>query len=856
MNGALWIVVTLVAALVGLQAIALAAIVVQLMRIPLFREQIVRETSVPAPSLTPDQRAALDEVRALGFDVAWLGWLDVGPRRFPAAFLRHASSPAFAGITFQPSTLAGYPLAFYSIDAQDRLLVTTNRNDWIRWIGQIDGDVMDPYAASPAAQWEAHARRLGVAQDIATDAARERVWSAIEGLFDRMREAGAIVHTGGAWHARFGLALRSAFAWFRVRRKLRRPYQSALFSAAHQPAYFAACYAEIEYQRATRAPRLNVKAAVLVLSLAVSLVLWGVALDLQRAVALVIVLLVHEFGHALAMRAFGWKDLSMFFVPFIGAVVTGKPREAPAWQQIVVLLAGPLPGLLAGAALLVGFEDAPRVGLWHDIALIAISVNLFNLLPITPLDGGRLVEIALFSRWPRLRLAFALLGVVAFVALAVWLSNLALWLIALILAAGVVGQWRQARLFRAWKPGISPTAQVLHLFGVLRETGVQSFARQWSLVHGVVTHRLTHPARGWESAATLIALAAIWLGTAAVTAQFWPGSIRTPGDPRTRQQVAFDSVINGFREDRDDPAKLQELRERADALQPDDPRRVDLHLEEARRQPDEKRREALARVLAEGRAGKYWTVDRVVRTEMSRARKVQGTPAERAAALREAIAWSERVAPRLLAPTIDVRLRLAEAIDDGGDRSQALAMLATLRDRAEGDDDCRCELRSVMQAQVWFHISHGEYDAAIALLKDPAFAAKRDDVPSQYDVDHAWALLLSGRTDEGLEKMRAAAWSPAYKPTAFDKALGVPQGGPRLAHPLDMAYALRQAGHDKEARRLIRLRWVWECQSLPNRMKDPTHAAPWQREREHLLGETGLVVCPPTSLVESGKPEP
>jgi len=234
---------------------------------------------------------------------------------------------------------------------------------------------------------------MGAAEPVDSQRARELVWAEVEGQFDRMREAGVIAPDAGAWHFRVVPAVRAAIGWFRVRRKLARPYESAATTGEHRCDFFVACYEETEQQLAGRAPRPNLKAGLLVGSLALSLALWGVVFDWPRAVALVVVLLVHEFGHAIAMRAFGWKDLSMFFIPFLGAIVTGRPSEVPAWKQVVVLFAGPLPGLIAGIVLLAGLGHgnvsyAGARGIWLDVGLIAVSVNLFNLLPITPLDGG------------------------------------------------------------------------------------------------------------------------------------------------------------------------------------------------------------------------------------------------------------------------------------------------------------------------------------------------------------------------------------------------------------------------------------------------------------------------------------
>ena len=58
-------------------------------------------------------------------------------------------------------------------------------------------------------------------------------------------------------------------------------------------------------------------------------------------------LLFHEGGHYVAMRAFGYRNLRMFFIPFFGAAVSGLNPRAAGWQKALVALAGPLPGEIA-----------------------------------------------------------------------------------------------------------------------------------------------------------------------------------------------------------------------------------------------------------------------------------------------------------------------------------------------------------------------------------------------------------------------------------------------------------------------------------------------------------------------------
>jgi Zn-dependent protease len=132
------------------------------------------------------------------------------------------------------------------------------------------------------------------------------------------------------------------------------------------------------------------------------------------------VLLIHELGHFLAMRLFGYQDTKLFFLPLFGAAVTGRKPNASLTEKIWVLLAGPLPGLILGLGLMAGVSAQllplgnldPK--LVEHAAWMLISLNLLNLLPIYPLDGGKIANHLLFSRYPWTDVLFKGLTVLLF----------------------------------------------------------------------------------------------------------------------------------------------------------------------------------------------------------------------------------------------------------------------------------------------------------------------------------------------------------------------------------------------------------------------------------------------------------
>lgn len=100
----------------------------------------------------------------------------------------------------------------------------------------------------------------------------------------------------------------------------------------------------------------------------------------------------HEAGHAMAMRFFGYRDIHVFFVPLLGAMTIGRPPVTTVRNRLVVLLAGPLPGLWLAVLLLVVEQAYWPSRLLQISALALLILNGLNLLPFTPLDGGRALQ--------------------------------------------------------------------------------------------------------------------------------------------------------------------------------------------------------------------------------------------------------------------------------------------------------------------------------------------------------------------------------------------------------------------------------------------------------------------------------
>mgnify|MGYP003340073919 FL=1 len=112
---------------------------------------------------------------------------------------------------------------------------------------------------------------------------------------------------------------------------------------------------------------LRAKAAWFFATAALGALAFGALLSWRMVPMLFGVLLFHEFGHALAMRAVGYRGLHVFVLPFLGAVAVGRKDDAGPMQKLFVLLAGPLPGLVL-AVVCVRYaiaHPAPEIGRAH-----------------------------------------------------------------------------------------------------------------------------------------------------------------------------------------------------------------------------------------------------------------------------------------------------------------------------------------------------------------------------------------------------------------------------------------------------------------------------------------------------------
>jgi Zn-dependent protease len=170
--------------------------------------------------------------------------------------------------------------------------------------------------------------------------------------------------------------------------------------------------------------------------------------SLKELFVLVMVLFFHECGHFAAMKIFKYSNVKMFFLPFIGAAVSGKEETPFSSKKIIVSLAGPLPGIVIAFILSVIYAYT-KEKTYHDFALMFLIINAFNLLPLFPLDGGRFFNEIIFSRSYTIELIFKLVTSVIFIVLVISIKS---WILIIIPIAVLISLKSSYVTFKAAKP--------------------------------------------------------------------------------------------------------------------------------------------------------------------------------------------------------------------------------------------------------------------------------------------------------------------------------------------------------------------------------------------------------------------
>jgi Zn-dependent protease len=137
---------------------------------------------------------------------------------------------------------------------------------------------------------------------------------------------------------------------------------------------------------------IKVKALTTLGTMLISIAAYGLAFGWPFAVGFVLLLFVHEMGHVIQLRREGVEASAPVFIPFMGALIMSKSLGKDAAAEARVGLAGPILGTI-GTLIPLAIWLATGSDLWRALAYIGFFINLINLLPVLPLDGGRAMAV-------------------------------------------------------------------------------------------------------------------------------------------------------------------------------------------------------------------------------------------------------------------------------------------------------------------------------------------------------------------------------------------------------------------------------------------------------------------------------
>jgi Zn-dependent protease len=164
----------------------------------------------------------------------------------------------------------------------------------------------------------------------------------------------------------------------------------------------------------------------------ISVVAYSFLFGWPFAIGLVALLFLHEMGHAIVMKLKGMPVGGMIFIPMLGAAVFMNQMPKNAKDEAEVGIAGPIAGAIASSVCLLLALQAPHIhSIWAPLAYFGFLMNLFNLIPIVPFDGGRVLAAIDRRVW--------ILGFLGLAAFQIWTwinGNFSPWLLFFVVIAG------------------------------------------------------------------------------------------------------------------------------------------------------------------------------------------------------------------------------------------------------------------------------------------------------------------------------------------------------------------------------------------------------------------------------------
>lgn len=161
----------------------------------------------------------------------------------------------------------------------------------------------------------------------------------------------------------------------------------------------------------------------------------------QFAASLIACLIFHEYGHIRAMKYFGMKTKGIYLIPFVGGLAVTDEKINTRWQDVVISIMGPTFGLILSLVCMIIYWITDS-DFFAGLAAFNALLNLFNMLPILPLDGGHILKSISFSMNSKAGLIACVLGAAVGVMISYYLGLALLGFLLIVGSLEIIFEWR------------------------------------------------------------------------------------------------------------------------------------------------------------------------------------------------------------------------------------------------------------------------------------------------------------------------------------------------------------------------------------------------------------------------------
>ena len=144
--------------------------------------------------------------------------------------------------------------------------------------------------------------------------------------------------------------------------------------------------------------------------------------DISFVMSILIVLIIHELGHFIAMKLFKYENVKMLFIPLMGAFVKGSRKKYSQKQSFIVAISGPFPGIVIGIILML-YGSQIQSSILLDLGILFLILNIINILPLDPLDGGQMFKLFVRKKHELFLLIFSFISSIFLILFGFILNN-------------------------------------------------------------------------------------------------------------------------------------------------------------------------------------------------------------------------------------------------------------------------------------------------------------------------------------------------------------------------------------------------------------------------------------------------